>query len=353
MPGPVDLPWPRERPRGHQGLGLARVAEALGWTHERPDYRDLDARGRLGDVGARIERLHGRALAVKGPLVLAGSSMGAFISGEVAARLAGEAGSRARARRAVPDGASRGARGLAAACRLPPAGLPLLVVHGWEDELIPARAVVESGARRAAPSCGWWTTGTELEAHVDYSAGVFAELLRRVAPLMRYFVPCSRGLEYLLAEELLALGATRATAAPSGVNAEGEAESLLRVALWSRFASRALWPLLEFDCAGEDDLYAAVHAIDWRGHLAPEGTLAVSAHVSGPGITHARFAAQRVKDAIVDRLRLDTGIRPSVDLDAPDLRLDLVVRKGRAMLAVDLAGPLHRRGWRQGQGEAR
>ena len=47
---------------------------------------------------------------------------------------------------------------------------------------------------------------------------------------MRYFVPCSRGLEYLLAEELLALGASRATAAPSGVNAEGEAESLLRVA---------------------------------------------------------------------------------------------------------------------------
>ncbi|WP_028771153.1 bifunctional 23S rRNA (guanine(2069)-N(7))-methyltransferase RlmK/23S rRNA (guanine(2445)-N(2))-methyltransferase RlmL [Silanimonas lenta] len=169
---------------------------------------------------------------------------------------------------------------------------------------------------------------------------------------MRYFVPCSRGLEYLLAEELLALGATRANAAPSGVNAEGEAESLLRVALWSRFASRALWPLLEFDCMGEDDLYAAVHAIDWRGHLAPEGTLAVSAHVSGPGITHARFAAQRVKDAIVDRLRFDTGIRPSVDLDAPDLRLDLVVRKGRAVLAVDLAGPLHRRGWRQGQGEA-
>ena len=59
---------------------------------------------------------------------------------------------------------------------------------------------------------------------------------------MQYFVPCGRGLEYLLADELLALGADKATAAQSGVNVEGEAESLLRCALWSRFGSRALWP---------------------------------------------------------------------------------------------------------------
>ncbi len=169
---------------------------------------------------------------------------------------------------------------------------------------------------------------------------------------MQYFVPCGRGLEYLLADELVALGALKASAAQSGVNAEGDAESLLRCALWSRFGSRALWPLIAFDCPDEDALYAGVHGLDWREHLEPEGTLAVSAHVSGTGITHARYAAQRVKDAIVDRIRFDTGTRPSVDVENPDLRLDLVVRKGKAMLSVDLAGPLHRRGWRQGQGEA-
>ena len=169
---------------------------------------------------------------------------------------------------------------------------------------------------------------------------------------MQYFVPCGRGLEYLLADELLALGAEHATAAQSGVNAEGDATSLLRVVLWSRLASRALWPLISFDCTSEDDLYAAVHGIDWREHLDPEDTLAVAAHLAGTGITHERYAVQRVKDAIVDRLRFDTGMRPSVDVEHPGLRLDLVVRKGRAVLSVDLAGPLHRRGWRQGQGDA-
>ena len=93
--------------------------------------------------------------------------------------------------------------------------------------------------------------------------------------------------------------------------------------------------------------------IDWAEHLLPTGTLLVDAHVSGTAITHERFAAQRVKDAVVDRLRERFGVRPSVDIEQPDLRLNLVLRKGRATLSVDLGGgSLHRRGWRRMQNEA-
>jgi 23S rRNA (guanine2445-N2)-methyltransferase / 23S rRNA (guanine2069-N7)-methyltransferase len=91
----------------------------------------------------------------------------------------------------------------------------------------------------------------------------------------------------------------------------------------------------------------------WLEHVRADGTLAVDAHVSGPALTHERYAAQRVKDAIVDRIRADAGERPSVDTEDPDLRVNFAVRKGRAMVSVDLgSGPLHRRGWRQSQGEA-
>ncbi|ODS64732.1 MAG: 23S rRNA (guanine(2445)-N(2))/(guanine(2069)-N(7))-methyltransferase [Arenimonas sp. SCN 70-307] len=170
---------------------------------------------------------------------------------------------------------------------------------------------------------------------------------------MSFFAACAKGLEYLLADELQALGATKATAALAGAQAEGGMDAALRAVMFSRLASRVLWPLAEFPCENEQDLYQGVHAVDWSQHLAPEGTLAVDAHVSGPALTHERYAAQRVKDAIVDRMRAAHGVRPSVDTEAPDLRLSLVVRKGKALLAVDLGGgPLHRRGWRQSQGEA-
>jgi 23S rRNA (guanine2445-N2)-methyltransferase / 23S rRNA (guanine2069-N7)-methyltransferase len=170
---------------------------------------------------------------------------------------------------------------------------------------------------------------------------------------MKFFASCGKGLEYLLADELLALGCTRATATMAGVNVEGSLADAQRAVLWSRLASRVLWPIAEFDCADEHALYAGAAAVDWPAHLDATHTLAVDAHVSGDALTHARYAAQRVKDAVVDVLRQRTGARPDVDVEAPDLRLNLVVRKGRAVLSVDLGGgPLHRRGWRRAQGEA-
>ena len=174
---------------------------------------------------------------------------------------------------------------------------------------------------------------------------------------MKFFVSCGKGLEYLLVDELLALGCAHATAARAGANVEGTLHDAQRAVLWSRLASRVLWPIAEYDCPDERALYAGAAAIDWSQHLRADMTLAVDAHVSGDAITHARYASQRIKDAVVDTLRGRGGERPNVDLDSPDLRLNLVVRASKAgskaILSIDLGGgPLHRRGWRQMQGEA-
>ena len=82
---------------------------------------------------------------------------------------------------------------------------------------------------------------------------------------MKFFVACAKGLEYLLVDELLAMGATRATAATAGANVEGVDALAYRAAMFSRLASRVLWPLAEFDCENEADLYQGVHEIDWSG----------------------------------------------------------------------------------------
>jgi 23S rRNA (guanine2445-N2)-methyltransferase / 23S rRNA (guanine2069-N7)-methyltransferase len=170
---------------------------------------------------------------------------------------------------------------------------------------------------------------------------------------MKFFASCGKGLEYLLADELVALGCKHATAALAGVNVEGDLVDAQRAVLWSRLASRVLWPIVEFDCPDEHALYAGVATVDWPSHLSAGNTISVDAHVSGEALTHARYAAQRVKDGVVDVMRERTGARPDVDLEAPDVRLNLVVRKGRAIVSIDLGGgPLHRRGWRQSQGEA-
>ena len=170
---------------------------------------------------------------------------------------------------------------------------------------------------------------------------------------MKFFVSCAKGLEYLLADELLAMGLTKATATIAGVNAEGELRDAQRVVLWSRLASRVLWPLAEFECPDEGSLYQGVVAMPWDQHISSELTLSVDAHVSGTAITHARFAAQRVKDGVVDSLRSQGMERPSVNVEFPDVRINLSLRKGRATISIDLGGgPMHRRGWRMAQNDA-
>lgn len=170
-------------PEATKVSALAQVAEALGWTHERPDYRDLDAGRRPEDIAARVARLRALADACTGPLVLAGSSMGAFISGEVAWQLAG-GGDRASSGGAVLLGLFLMAPPIAMPGWWPtplrvPGSLPTMVVHGWDDELIPAQVVVDWCAARKA-ELRLVDDSHRLAAHVEYSARAFADLLKRV-----------------------------------------------------------------------------------------------------------------------------------------------------------------------------
>ena len=71
---------------------------------------------------------------------------------------------------------------------------------------------------------------------------------------MRFFASCGKGLEYLLVDELIALGCAHATATTAGANVEGTPADAQRAVMWSRLASRILWPITEFDCADEHAL---------------------------------------------------------------------------------------------------
>lgn len=149
---------------------LAEAAERLGWTHERPDYTDLDARrevSELGDVFARVQRLRGlaQAAAARGPLVLAGSSLGAWISGQVSLEVP------AKGLFLMAPPVSMG--------RAPPlqaANVPTSIIHGWDDELIPAASVVAWAQPRKARLL-LVDDAHRLSDHVDASAQAFADLL--------------------------------------------------------------------------------------------------------------------------------------------------------------------------------
>jgi 23S rRNA (guanine2445-N2)-methyltransferase / 23S rRNA (guanine2069-N7)-methyltransferase len=167
------------------------------------------------------------------------------------------------------------------------------------------------------------------------------------------FATCPRGLESLLAAELAALGGAAVRETAAGVHFAGDIALAMRVCLWSRLASRILLPLAEFEAADADALYRGVREIAWQAHLDADSTFAVDANCRQSKLDHSQFVALRVKDAVVDQFRDRCGRRPSVDSERPDLRLNLSLRRDRAVLSLDLSGaPLHQRGWRRVQGLA-
>ena len=158
---------------------------------------------------------------------------------------------------------------------------------------------------------------------------------------------CPIGIEPLLADELRALGASEVRESRSAVAFSGTLETAYRACLWSRLASRILLTLATFPAMTAEELYDGVSTVAWEQHLSASLTIAVDAVGRTPGITHSGFAALKVKDAVVDQVRERTGERPSVDLEAPDVRLNLRLHKGAGSLSIDLSGePLHRRGYR-------
>lgn len=169
----------------------------------------------------------------------------------------------------------------------------------------------------------------------------------------RIFVRAPRHLEDLLATELKAFGADTVQIRPGGAQLEADLTLAYRICYRSRLASRVLWPLAAFPAADADALHAGVAALPWHELLSPRATFAVGFDGSSRSLRHTGFSRQRVKDAVVDVLRENAGVRPDVDTVHPDMRLQAVLHRDRVTLYLDLAGEaLHRRGWRHDGGEA-
>lgn len=168
-----------------------------------------------------------------------------------------------------------------------------------------------------------------------------------------FFASCPKGLEYLLKDELHALGLSDAHEAMAGAHFKGALMDGVHACMESRLASRVLHVLSRFALPDADTLYERAFALPWENLLKPGLAIAVDVSGSAPGFNNTQFAAYRVKDAICDRMKAHGMERPNVDLEDPDLRLRVHLHPRDAALMWDLAGsPLHERGFRLAQGEA-
>jgi len=169
----------------------------------------------------------------------------------------------------------------------------------------------------------------------------------------RFFAQVPEGIEDLAAQELMELGAERVRPSYRGLYFDAGKADLYRINYAARLTTRVLAPLITFRCHSADYLYRKSREIPWEDIFTADHTFAVFANVTHSKIHHSRYAALRLKDAMVDSFRERFQRRPSVKKIDPDVWIGLYIENDKATLSLDTSGgSLHRRGYRQDGGEA-
>lgn len=167
------------------------------------------------------------------------------------------------------------------------------------------------------------------------------------------FASTSKGLEELLTNELISLGATDVNAVHAGVTFSANMEVVLKINLHSRIASRVLIQVGVGSYTNENDIYDLAYDIDWYNWFGTKHTIKVDTNAIGCPLKSLEFVTLKVKDAICDCFVSKVNLRPSVSKQHPDIRIYNFLTKDSITIYIDTSGEsLFKRGYRQSKLEA-
>ena len=170
----------------------------------------------------------------------------------------------------------------------------------------------------------------------------------RYQETQRYFAQVADDIKDIAEQELRTLGARETSPTYRGIYFIASPKVLYTINFYARLITRVLAPLTSFRCHSDRYLYKKAREIEWQDFLDPSQTFAVFATVANSRLRHSKFAALRLKDAVVDAFRAATGARPSIDTREPDVWINLYIHNDEATISLDTSGgSLHRRGYRK------
>ena len=171
--------------------------------------------------------------------------------------------------------------------------------------------------------------------------------------LETFFATVPRGLEGLLTEDLLAAGARECAATHGGVEFVADWAIVYALNLRNRLAGRILWRVGKARYQNEEDVYRAVNRLPWPELFDRDLSMRVFVTARASPLKSLDFITLRIKDAVCDKFRSSTGVRPNVDTREPDVRIHAYFERERMSIYLDTTGaPLWQRGHRVASADA-
>jgi putative N6-adenine-specific DNA methylase len=166
-------------------------------------------------------------------------------------------------------------------------------------------------------------------------------------------VTCPKRLAPYLEQEIKELGFITEETFVTGVRITATLNECIKLNLNLRCASQVLYSLKQFRAEHSDDIYRNLKDYPWEEILLDNGYFSITSNVNNPTINNSMYANLRVKDAIVDRVREKTGVRPSTGSALTGAVIHLFWKNEQAEVFVDSSGDsLGRHGYRKIPGQA-
>jgi len=170
---------------------------------------------------------------------------------------------------------------------------------------------------------------------------------------LQFFAPCPRGLETVLADELIAMRAIAVQATSGGVHFQGNWLTCYHANLHSRIASRILWQVAKKPYRNEQDIYDTTTTLPWSEWFTPDLTIRVNLAAIQCPLRSLEYITLKIKDAVCDKFRRTSGKRPNINTVAPDIRIHGFLDAQQFTLYLDTSGEaLFKRGYRKNSGNA-
>jgi 23S rRNA G2445 N2-methylase RlmL len=169
----------------------------------------------------------------------------------------------------------------------------------------------------------------------------------------RIIVTCSNRLSPFLQTEVEELDFKPVRVFKTGVELKGTLADCIKLNLNLRSASQVLFSISEFTARNADDLYNALLHFEWEDVIVADGYFSITSNVDNATINNSLFANVKVKDAIVDRFRNRTGLRPNSGPELDKTVIHLYWKEELAEVFVDTSGEtLSKHGYRKIPGKA-
>ncbi|KPN98069.1 class I SAM-dependent RNA methyltransferase [Lysinibacillus sp. ZYM-1] len=160
------------------------------------------------------------------------------------------------------------------------------------------------------------------------------------------------GLEAIVAQEVKALG-YETTVENGKVYFQGDETAIARTNLWLRVADRVKIVVGQFPAKSFEQLFESVKALPWEKYLPVDAAFPVSGKSVKSKLFSVPDCQAITKKAIVERMKQHYKRLGFLDESGATYKIEVSILKDVATLTIDTSGAgLHKRGYRQVQGEA-